>query len=74
MSKFELTGQKINENDPMEVFKAKMGYIIQESRDFDSGEISQMRQFIKDVEAGNMTIEDALAKAQALKDAKQNYH
>lgn len=71
---WNLEGKRVDESNPMEVFKAKIGFLIQESRDFDSGEIDRMKQLIKEVEKGETSIEDALAEAQALKDAKQDYH
>ena len=48
--------------------------IIQECRDFDSGEISQIMQFIKDVRKGEMAMDDALEKARAMEKAKSSYH
>ncbi len=74
MSKYEVVGKIVDQNDPMAVFEAKMNMIIQECRDFDSGEISQIIQFIKDVREEKMTVDDALEKARAMEKAKSSYH
>ena len=74
MPKYENVGKVIDQNNPTEVFEAKINMIIQECRDFDSGEISQIMQFIKDVRKGEMATDDALEKARAMEKAKSSYH